>query len=473
MRVAAAAPSAPIAPEEFARAMAPFAPFEPAPRLAVAVSGGGDSMALALLADHWAKAAGGAVVALTVDHRLRAASAAEAAQVGAWMAAHGIEHHVLARDGGPLSGDVQAQARAARHGLLGAFCAARGILHLLLAHHREDQAETLLLRLGRGSGLEGLSAMEAERPTRWGRLLRPLLDTPSARLRATLTARGQDWIEDPSNQNAAFARVRIRRLMPLLAPEGLSDARLAATARSLGRARAALEEQIAHAAALWVRLDPAGYAWLDPTALTAAPDEVVLRLLARLLMLVGGAAHPPRLERLERLAAAMRAAPAARTLGGCRLAPAPAGWLVARESRAVAAPVDLIPAGPVVWDGRVLACPDPALPAGLRLGALGAEGWAAIRDRLAGPPPPAGARVQIPALFDDRGVCAVPALGYNRTGAPEPPCRLELLAAAGPGLAGALPCGGRFRHYIHEIVSDGDATAAQPGSPAQPGRTRP
>jgi tRNA(Ile)-lysidine synthase len=448
----------PIPSDEFAALMAGLGPFEAPPRLAVALSGGADSLALALLADDWARALGGAVVALTVDHRLRPGSADEAARVAVWMAELGIAHVVLVRDGPPLTADLQAQARQARHALLGEYCAAHGILHLLLAHHREDQAETLLLRLGRGSGVEGLAAMAPIRPTRWGRLLRPLLDIPAARLRATLTDRGRDWIEDPSNRNPAFARVRMRSLLPRLSAEGLSPDRLAATARHMARAREAIDAEIARSAVRWVRLDPACYARLDPAALSEAPDEIALRLLARLLMLIGGGAHPPRLERLERLRRALLAAPVARTLGGCRLIPAGGDWLVVREPGAMAGPVPVTPGEATLWDNRVLIRLESAGPGDLRLGGLGAEGWRTVRAAIVSPPP-AGTRVQIPALFDQRGVCAVPSLGYNRKGTHAASLLLEPLAGVGPGLAGAPSCCQAFRHYIHDTVSGDEAWA--------------
>jgi len=151
--------AAPLDASGFARLMASLGPFESAPRIAVAVSGGADSLALALLAADWAAAQGGKAVALTVDHGLRPEAAAEARQVRRWLADCGISHFILAWRGPRSGADVQAAARAARYRLMGEWCARRGILHLLLAHHRDDQAETVLLRLARGSGLEGLAAM--------------------------------------------------------------------------------------------------------------------------------------------------------------------------------------------------------------------------------------------------------------------------------------------------------------------------
>src|SRR5689334_21506590 len=151
----------PVTAAEFADLMAPLGPFEARSRLAVAVSGGRDSLALALLAAGWCRSVGGEVVGLTVDHRLRPGSGAEARQVGRWLAAAGIAHHILVRRDELAAGSRQAAARAARYALLGDWCRRQGVLHLLVAHQQEDQAETLLLRLGRGSGLEGLAAMPA------------------------------------------------------------------------------------------------------------------------------------------------------------------------------------------------------------------------------------------------------------------------------------------------------------------------
>jgi tRNA(Ile)-lysidine synthase len=214
----AAPGAAPIDAAEFATLMAGVEPFEPAPRIALGVSGGADSLALALLAASWARSRAGTAVALTVDHRLRRESAAEAAQIGAWLAARQIPHHTLLwEDHPPARRGLQAAARAARHRLLEEWCAENGVLHLLLAHHRQDQAETLLLRLARGSGVDGLAGMAAVAERRSCRILRPLLGVAPARLAATLELLAQPWVEDPSNQNPAYARARLRRSLSLLA----------------------------------------------------------------------------------------------------------------------------------------------------------------------------------------------------------------------------------------------------------------
>ena len=179
--------------------MARFAPYESSPRVVVAVSGGRDSMALVLLAAEWARARGGDIRAVTVDHGLRPGSAEEAVRVGGWMNAQGIAHDVLTWSTPETESGIEQAARDARYQLLEAYCRDRGALHLLVGHHLSDQLETHAMRLARESGPAGLAGMAGVRELGHVRLLRPFLDTPRARLTATLQAREQNWIEDPSN----------------------------------------------------------------------------------------------------------------------------------------------------------------------------------------------------------------------------------------------------------------------------------
>ncbi len=272
------------------------------------------------------------------------------------------------------------------------------MLHLALGHHLDDQAETLLLRLGRGSGLEGLAAMAPIAELPGLRLLRPLLEVPKARLEATLAARGLSWIEDPTNRDPSHARVRLRRLMPALAREGLTPARLAATAENLARARAALDLAVARVLVRAVALYPAGFATFDPAPLLAAPPEVGLRALARVLMAVGGAAYTPRLERLRRLYG--------RLGGGLPEVP-------------------VRPGERLHWDGRFEVAVRPGARArrgGLSLGPLGAAGWAEVGASApdsAATAIPAAARPALPVLSDGAGLVAVPHLGYRSTDWPQ------------------------------------------------------
>ena len=403
--------------------MAALGPFARPPRLAVACSGGADSMALSLLAGAWARRRGGSVTALTVDHGLRRESAREARRVGAWLAARGIAHQVLRWRGAKPAANVAAAARAARYGLLLDWCRRRQVGDLLVAHHQEDQAETFLLRLARGSGVDGLAAMAPVVAAAAGvRLLRPLLGVPRARLRATLARRHQAWIEDPSNDDPAYARNRMRKLLPLFAAEGLGVPRLAATAARMAAARTALEVATAGLLRASAVLHPAGFALLDVAVLEPVPAELQLRSLSRLLMLLGGLGLPPRLERLERLRAMILAGGlgGGRTLAGCRLLPYRGRLLVCREPAAVAGPLPLRNGGAVHWDGRFAVSLHGAGRArGFRVAALGAAGWRALaaagvdrRDDAV----PSAVRPTLPALWHLDAVLAVPHLHFRRDG---------------------------------------------------------
>ncbi len=411
---------APLRPAEFDRLMQTVGPFESRPRVAVAVSGGSDSMALALLAHDWATRRGGEIAAITVDHGLRAEAAAEARQVGGWLRGRGIAHRILRwrPPAGALSGGLQAAARAARYGLLADWCRRRGVLHVALAHQQEDQAETLLLRLARGSGLDGLAAMAPIAERAGVRLIRPLLPIARARLRATLGAARQRWIDDPSNDDPAYARIRMRRLLPTLAAEGLDAARLAATATHLGRARAAIDDAVADLLAAAAAIFPAGYVRLDPDAMRSAPAEVSLRALARCLMTVGGSEYVPRLDRLERLHGKLRAGAlgGGATLAGCLVIPRGDALLICREPAMAIEEVAIAPGASVLWDGRfhiTLASGGGSRRTRLVVRRLGAEGWKAVAARNPGlrrhPIAPA-ARPSLPALWRARGIVAVPHL---------------------------------------------------------------
>ncbi len=395
--------------------MAAIGHFETRPRLAVAVSGGADSLALCLLTRDWARACGGDVTALTVDHGLRPAAAAEVRQTGWWLKAAGIRHIVLAWRGAKPVADVQAQAREARYRLLTSWCRRAGVLHLLLGHHRGDQAETFLLRLDRGSGLDGLAGMARVAELPEVRLLRPLLSIAPDRLRATLRARNQQWIEDPSNRDRRFRRAGLRAS---LADAGGAVDRMAATAFRLGRARLAIEDQVNTLLATAAQIWPEGYATIARGPLSAAPAEVGLRALSRCLVTIGGNTYSQRLDRLERLyAVAIGVAPMkTRTLAGCRAEATGGVITICREAEAAADNTDVgTRAMAVFWDGRfVLALrPGPKL----RLRRLGPDGWAQIvkaRPGLRGHPLPASARASLPALWDLDGVVEVPHLSYGR-----------------------------------------------------------
>lgn len=184
-------------------------------RVAVAVSGGSDSMALLRLVSEWRTQPNGpaGVFALTVDHGLRAESVEEASRVASWCAALGIEHHVLGWTGQKPNTGIQAKARAARYDLMSAWCHENAVPMLMTAHTADDQAETVLMRQKRTSTDRSLAAIWPENEWKGIKLFRPLLSERRQVLRQYLEAVGQAWLEDPSNDNSHFERVRIRQNM--------------------------------------------------------------------------------------------------------------------------------------------------------------------------------------------------------------------------------------------------------------------
>ena len=414
--------AAPLEPSEFAAIAARLGPFGARSRVAVAVSGGPDSMALLALADRWAAAAGIRLAALTIDHGLRAGSAAEASRVADWCAARRIRHRTLEWRGEKPAAGIQQAAREARYGLMARWCRGHGFAHLMTGHHLGDQAETLLMRLERGSGVAGLAGMSAVALRDGVRIVRPLLAVPRERLAATLAAAGQDWIEDPSNRDRRFARVRIRAAAARLAGGGIGAGDAGRVAAALGGLRAARERELAELAARAVAIFPEGYAEVDGEAFRRAPPAAARRLLSAALRTVGGAAHAPRSRRLERLALALEDGRAARrrTLGGCLVEPAKGGFRICREPRAIRAVRDLGGCAAFRWDRRfdvAVAADGAAAPRGARIAALGEAGWQAIAAAAGTPPrrlPPASALFGLPALWAGGEVVEVPSIGWRR-----------------------------------------------------------
>jgi tRNA(Ile)-lysidine synthase len=281
--------------------------------LGVAVSGGSDSVALL----HAALDAGRDVAAATVDHRLRPGSRVEAEGVAALCARLGVPHDILTwNSAGTATGNLQARARAARYALLADWAKARGLATVAVGHTRDDQAETVVMALARAGGVDALAAM----PARWQvadvMFLRPFLALSRANLRDWLSARGETWVEDPSNADPRFERVRVRRAMAALAEAGVGPAALARTAAIMAEVQAALTMQAEAAMHLVEADDPGVRVTLDQLA--ALPAEVRRRLLAACLSRVAGRTDAPRGAALARLTERLLAGRGG-TLHGCRV----------------------------------------------------------------------------------------------------------------------------------------------------------
>jgi tRNA(Ile)-lysidine synthase len=279
--------------------------FETRPTLAAAVSGGADSMALLLLADAWARAKNGKVIALTIDHHLRSESADEAMQVAAWCKLRGIEHHILHWDPPAKKTAIPEAARDARYELLIEWCKRHHVLHLLTAHHRGDQAETFFFRLARGSGLRGLACIPMVSYRNSVRLIRPLLDISKRDLQDFLCTQNQPWIEDPTNQNLSYTRNHIRHLLSQTPDEEMVEQRASALTQKFSFFRNKLENNEVRKLTSAIFLYPEGHAFIRRDAFLALEKDYALSTLTRLVQMMSDREHHLRSEKLLRLYEAM------------------------------------------------------------------------------------------------------------------------------------------------------------------------
>ncbi len=343
------------------------------PLIALAVSGGSDSLSLLHLAAE--QLCPRRCVALTVDHGLREESAYEAIQVANWCAALGVAHHALKWTGPKPSTGIQAKARIARYDLLAAKCHALGIPVLLTGHTRDDQAETVAMRKMRTDSVRSLAAIWPETNWKGLRVVRPLLGEEREALRKTLRTRGVNWIDDPSNENTSFERVRVRQALT-----GQDHAALA------GEAQRALETVLAHqdAARDWLRKDavihPSGLVRLSREGLRRLHPDAALEALETVIRMVGSGKAPERAAVIAAVRLAQGDHAGRLTVAGALLACRRREVLVGREPGRVDAGRQTVPmSGQLLWDGRFVVtapqgalvrpagnkCPksDPALPA--------------------------------------------------------------------------------------------------------------
>lgn len=351
---------------------------------------------------HLAVAAGCRVAVATVDHGLRPEAAAEAAAVAQVCAGLGVAHRVLRWhwDG---QGNLQDAARRGRLALLADWARGQGVAAVALGHTQDDVAETFLMRLSRKAGVDGLAAMAARREVAGMVFLRPLLAVSRAELRAWLGARGIGWAEDPSNSNPRFERVRARAAVAALADLGVGADDLAALAQRMADVRAALEVQVAEAAARVARI-VAGDVLIDGAGFMTLPVEIRRRLLLAAVLWINSAEYGPRGADLERFRLAAEGGRAA-TLAGCQMAVAKGVLRLGREPRAVAGVTGVVGA---LWDGRWrVSGPDSK---GLTVAALGDHGLLSCPDwRLSGLP--RRTLLASPALWQQGVLVAAPLAG--------------------------------------------------------------
>ena len=415
--------AAPVSLEEIS---ARFDALNVGDRFAIAVSGGRDSMALARLCADYGKCRGADVAAFIVDHGLRDGSADEAAQAKKWCEAAGLRARILEWRGAKPANGVQAAARNARYVLLAHAAAELGLSVILTAHSADDQAETVLMRLMRGAGPAGLAAMEDEVCIAAGaddpvRLVRPLLPFSRDRLTATVDAYKQSYIDDPSNDDPTYERVRVRSFLRNAREDALVDRdALLRTAKRMATTRRELQQRderkflaLGGVFARW------GGASMDLQLLSQKVDGAG-SLIARLIRAVSGGDHGPDVEaaatHLDRALAS-----GAATLGGAILKTSGTRFWVLREpaailGRAGAAPLvaaQTIPGRGILWDGRFIL----STGAALTVRPLGPEG-----ARLVGPATalfegPKEGLLSLPGLYQGDRLIGAPGVLFGESGA--------------------------------------------------------
>ncbi len=375
------------------------------PSLAVAVSGGADSLALTLLAAEWCKQRQIHFTALTVDHELRPESCEEAHQVGLWLKAQGINHFILRwRHDQPTMRRLQERARQARYALLEEWCLDQGVAHLLLGHHVQDQQETIAMRILKETDVIGRGGMSAHVPSFRLNFYRPFLSTFKARLIATLKARSQSWIEDPSNQNPRFSRVRLRQSQE-------SFPNLDAI-RAYGVARQEVESVLHEEIERHVHFAIEGFA-------RATFRELSPFTLRRLVQSVGGQLYPKRRDQIEdTLNRLIKAECPAFTMGGVLFKPMKNNQvLLIREPGLIEEQLILDPGAWRCWDRRFWLYHECSSP--LTIKCLKVDEWSRVKSdlqkqeiSLPWPVP-----LTLPAVYHNGMLLNVPSLRWSASNA--------------------------------------------------------
>ncbi len=414
-----------ITSHEFGKIFSNFGPFESRPEIAVGVSGGADSLLLTLLLREWVLKKNGKLTALIVNHNLRSGSVAEIQRLKSWLNKYKINYKVFNWLGKKPKTGIQEIARSVRLRMLTEWCLKKGVLHLCLAHNLNDQAETFLIRLSRGSAVYGLSAMAPISVYKHVRFLRPFLFIEKERIIFTLRQMQQDWIEDPSNVNTTFQRVRMRNISSILDKEGIGNNRLSETSKNLGRAKAAILDNVSGLAAESVSIYPEGYVTLDREKFLQAPEEIRLRLLSHIFMCVSGKEFPPRLKNLERVDKLLHRPKSiiGSTLHGCQIESLKKPTLnnqvgFFREAASVWDKKTLLNKQAFIWDNRFHVSCD-IKSTGIycaKLGTAGLQQVSKFIPKKGMETIPQKVKLTLPALWKGRRLMSVPHLNFRKSG---------------------------------------------------------
>lgn len=402
---------APQLEEHFASALITLLPQELPHKIAVAVSGGADSMCLSLLLHQWAEPLGIRVIGLTVDHLLRPESTDEAHQVHKWLATLGIEHHILSWDKEQKPRNLQESARQARYGLLDDWCQENDVRYLALAHNQDDQIETLLQRFAHHSGPLGLAGIPNLRELKKITLIRPLLAVSKKDIKTYLQQRHQNWIDDPSNQNVNFMRVKIRQSK--IAQDTQIKKRLLELRSQLARQRMALETEAKKFCDINLQIYPEGFAYLQRNQFSQIPKELQILVLSSVLQLISGKEYPLGADQLHSLQVKLERGKKINS-HGCILWPQKKTILICREADNIKESAFLKPGETILWDQRYKVITPQNLKKGSYIAKIGAH-WKDLHENEKIMQLPEPVRPTIPGIWRKERLISIPDLSYDDT----------------------------------------------------------
>jgi len=386
-----------------------------APIIGLAVSGGGDSLALLFMASRWVKSSQRILKVVTVDHNLRHESKEEAIAVGSIADTLGHHHDILEWKFDCRKGNLQARAGLARKMLISQWAKKRSIETVLLGHTLDDQAETFLMRMARGSGVDGLSGMKHFKNLYGINWYRPLMSFYREDLRHYLTSQNVKWIDDPTNEDMKYTRVKARKILKELQGIGIKPKVLVETSKRMEKATEVLNDVAKEAGKKYVRLRKWGDVEVDRKLFKFTRDETFLRLLAHLIKFISGNIYRPRYQELNKFALAIGSTPfKGRTIGGVIARQLNEETIVLRREPCVPVFISEIPARNFIWDGRWdITVTANQLGELEKIGPLGTEGLAQIKG-IAPSVAPWEALRSVPTLFYKEKVLASPLLNFGK-----------------------------------------------------------
>ena len=352
----------------------------PGGAIGVAVSGGGDSVALLALSSYWARTNGRIIEIATVDHGLRKNSSVECDEVKKIATDHNLRHSTIRWLEKP-KGNLQNAARNARHRLLSDWATVNNLSSVLLGHTLDDNAETIMLRLIRGSGVDGLSGISQTKQIGNLVLFRPLLNFPREHLRKYLRVMKLNWIEDPSNFDERFDRVKVRNLLSQLKATGLTKSKLIVTANHMSRAKDELNRQVRIFSKRCIEQKRWGNIEIIHDIFLEASSEIQLRLLSGALRWMSGKVYRPRFSDLERLLSAINEQKlnGGRSLMGTLIKEVGGRVILSREFSAIQRPI-IVEKPNFIWDGRWRIEVEREVLERTEVGALGTKGLTAVKN---------------------------------------------------------------------------------------------